>query len=364
MTTTTDELVYRYVAASSLRDDGGRLELDLATSGGCGPNPWLAEGFLRAPQTAARALLLVANVAGARFWTPPNMVAAAIEAADPVVTTSRVALRFESFSRCCGVYARFDLDAAALDGTVHSHGTTNVDVNPPLRASLARIGPRDPLHLRVGHDELAVSTLDGRVVEKRVPLPERWVRGFAEVAVATSTLEPTLVLSNAALRQFLQQLPRGGSRGVGWVVPSGTGARLSTRHAPGALAVGGIERLRVLREMAPFIRSVTAFGRQGGSGRARAARAPCGRSTSKVATSRSRSAPSRLAGSQARAVCSTHPRTRWTRRWRPRPRGVSATTCNGPSGSRASCRSAAAPSTDLTAGSRRPVSSSPPRQSC
>ncbi len=265
MTTTTDELVYRYVGASSLRDDGGRLELDLATSGGCGPNPWLAEGFLRAPQTAARALLLVANVAGARFWTPPNMVAAAIEAADPVVTTSRVALRFESFSRCCGVYARFDMDAAALDGTVHSHGTTNVDVNPPLRASLARIGPRDPLHLRVGHEELAVSTLDGRVVEKRVPLPERWVRGFAEVAVATSTLEPTLVLSNAALRQFLQQLPRGGSRGVRWVVPSGTGARLSTRHAPGALAVGGIERLRVLREMAPFIRSVTAFGRQGGS---------------------------------------------------------------------------------------------------
>ena len=105
MTTTTDELVYRYVGPSALRDDEGRLELDLATSGGCGPNPSLAEGFLHAPQTAARALLLVANVAGARFWTPPNMVAAAIEAADPVVTTSRRRSRFESFSRCCGVYA-------------------------------------------------------------------------------------------------------------------------------------------------------------------------------------------------------------------------------------------------------------------
>ena len=264
MTTATDELVYRYVEASSLRDDGGRLELALATSGGCAPNPWLADGFLRAPQTAARALLLVANVAGARFWTPPNMVAAAIEAADPVVTTSRQAVRFESFSRCCGVYARFDMDDAALDGNVHAHGTTNVDVNPPLRAALARVGPRDPLHLRVGNDQLAVSTLDGRVVEKRVPLPERWVRGFAEVAVATSTLEPTLQLSNAALRQFLQQLPRGGTRGVRWVVPSGSGVRLSTRHAPGALAVGGIERLRILREMAPFIRAVTAFGRRGG----------------------------------------------------------------------------------------------------
>jgi hypothetical protein len=267
MTTATEELVYRYLSASSLHDDGRRLELDLATSGGCGPNPWLAEGFVRSPQTAARAWLLVANVAAARFWTPPNMVAAAIEAADPVVTTSRDALRFESFSRCCGVYARFDMDAAALDGVVHSHGTTNVDVNPPLRAALARIGPRDPLHLRIGYDELSVSTLDGRFGEKRVPLPERWVRGFAEVAIATSTVEPTLELSNAGLRQFLQQLPRGESRGVRWVVPSGTGARLSTRHAPGGLAVGGIERLRVLREMAPFIRAVTAFGRQGGPAR-------------------------------------------------------------------------------------------------
>ena len=82
MTTTTDELVYRYVGASSLRDDGGRLELDLATSGGCAPNPSLAEASSARPGTVARALLLVANVAGARFWTPPNMVAAAIEAAD------------------------------------------------------------------------------------------------------------------------------------------------------------------------------------------------------------------------------------------------------------------------------------------
>ena len=67
-----------------------------------------------------------------------------------------------------------------LDGEVFDRGTTNVDVNNPLREALARVGGRDPLHLGVGPDELTVTTLDGAVVEKKVPLPSRWLRGFAE----------------------------------------------------------------------------------------------------------------------------------------------------------------------------------------
>ena len=38
---------------------------------------------------------------------------------------------------CCGVYARLDVDAAALDATHVAPGVTNVDVNPPLRQALA-----------------------------------------------------------------------------------------------------------------------------------------------------------------------------------------------------------------------------------
>ena len=92
-----------------------RRELSTTTTEGGSSSTWpplvAAHRIRRWPKassaapTAARALLLVANVAGARFWTPPNMVAAAIEAADPVVTTSRVALRFES-SRDAAVSTR------------------------------------------------------------------------------------------------------------------------------------------------------------------------------------------------------------------------------------------------------------------
>ena len=62
------------------------------------------------------------------------------------------------------MYARLDVLDAGLDGGEVGHGTTNVDVNNPLREALSRIGSDDPLHLRVGPDELAVTTLDGPVV--------------------------------------------------------------------------------------------------------------------------------------------------------------------------------------------------------
>ena len=46
------------------------------------------------------------------------MLAAILRAADPVVTSNGDRLRFESFSACCGVYARLDVMAAGLDAGV------------------------------------------------------------------------------------------------------------------------------------------------------------------------------------------------------------------------------------------------------
>lgn len=257
------EQLYRYNGSSAAALEGDRLVVDLATAGGCGTNPVLAEGFVIPSHAAARALLLVAKVASTRFWTPPNMVAAAIRAADPVVTASPEGLNFESFSLCCGVYCRFDLDVDAFDGTIHRHGTTNVDVNAPLRASLSRVAEGDPLLLKVGVDDLSITTMDDRIIEKRVPLPERWRRGFAEVSTAQSVLEPFLTLQPAGLRRFVEGLPKETDHQPGWVTRSGDSARCSTRPSPGAISLGGASRLRVIREVAPLIRSLTGFGQPG-----------------------------------------------------------------------------------------------------
>ncbi|MFD5112025.1 MULTISPECIES: SWIM zinc finger family protein [unclassified Streptomyces] len=233
---------------------GGRL-LGLETSGGLTPagaeaHPRFFAGFLSSPRAAARGLLAVADVAGARYYQ--RVLAASL---DPVVTGNGDRLRFESFSGCCGVYARLDVLREGLDGAATGHGTTNVDVNNPLREALSRMTADDPLHLRVGPDELTVTTLDGPVVEKKVPLPDRWLRGFAEAQVVSAGFDLRAELTAAEAVRFLRSLPRGSgnaSRGAMWVVPAGRTLRPTTRPVPGAVCLPGPERLvalqRVLRD--------------------------------------------------------------------------------------------------------------------
>jgi hypothetical protein len=102
----------------------------------------------------------------------------------------------------------------------------------------------DPLHLAVGPDELAVTTLDGPVVEKKVPLPERWLRGFAEVQVIAAAFDLRAELPAAEGLRFLRSLP-GGRRQSGalWAVPAGRSLRLASRPASGAVCVPGPQRL-------------------------------------------------------------------------------------------------------------------------
>ena len=146
----------------------------------------LLSGFVAQPAVVAQALLMLARVARTRFYVPPNTLAAVLRAADPVVTSTPEGLRFESFSVCCGVYARLDVDAAALDATHVAPGVTNVDVNPPLRQALAGLRASEPLHLNVGSDALRVSTGAGEIVEEKVPLPTRWLKGFAETQMLSA----------------------------------------------------------------------------------------------------------------------------------------------------------------------------------
>ncbi|MFI2606855.1 SWIM zinc finger family protein [Kitasatospora sp. NPDC018619] len=251
---------YAYLRPSAVLDGADGRRLALATSGGATPlgaaaNPRFFAGFLADPAPAAAALLAVADVAAARYHQPRLRASL-----DPVVTANGDRLRFESFSGCCGVYARLDVLGAGLDGDEIGHGTTNVDVNNPQREALTRIGPADPLHLAVGPDALEVTTFDGPLVEKKVPLPERWLRGFAETQVVAAGFEPRAELPAAEAVRFLRSLPRGGRGGVGWVVPAGKALRPTTRPAPGAVCLPGPERLVALQRVLRHALALRVYG--------------------------------------------------------------------------------------------------------
>jgi len=209
------ELAYRYRTPSAVRYEVGRSEVLLGTSGGgteVGPelHPYFFTGFLAEPGPAAAGMLGCAAVARARYYTPASVIAAIV--ADPVVTSNGDRLRFESFSGCCGVHARLDLLPDALTGQPVRSGSTNVDFNEGMRAALGGGAVAGPLLLSVGADEVAVTTMGATVTERRVTLPERWLKGFGEVQALARGMSLVGELKEADAQRFIRGIPRNARR--------------------------------------------------------------------------------------------------------------------------------------------------------
>ena len=238
---------YRYGIPSRLESSDGRSALHLATSGiGDDPDarPHFFDGRLVAPRRAGDLLLAVSRIVASRFHMPPAMLQRQILLSDPVVTSSREMLRFEGFSSCCGVYARADLLPDAVEVEHRATGTTNVDFNEAMRAALSGLKNRQAASLAVGEDEVVLRSDGGEVVEKKVELPRRWIRGFAETQALQSSLECRFELAGVAVTRFLRSLPKGAKQG--WIVGHGGSLRLSQVARDESVFVAGIDRLKVL----------------------------------------------------------------------------------------------------------------------
>jgi hypothetical protein len=148
-------------------------------------------------------LLALLDVVRSHYFLPrpPQM--------DPVVTSNEAMLRFEGFSGCCGVYVRVDLDTAGLQAERLGRGTTNVDFNLPMRAALMRLQDNERVEFSVGREAFALSHGAERVVEKKVSLPLRWIKGFSEVQAYQPRLLLMADVNGVEARHFARSLPLG-----------------------------------------------------------------------------------------------------------------------------------------------------------
>ena len=186
---------------------------------------------------------------------------------DPVITVGGEVVRLEAFSGCAGVYARADLGAEMFDpARFGAPGTTNVDFNPAFVRQLASLRPDRPSHFEVGPDSLRLKTHRGEAMERKVPLPERWVRGFLQVQAAQQRAKPWAELSAPAARQLIHVLPALARQPL-YIDASRTPRRLSRRRPAAVgrgageriLEVAGAHRLRLLRGVLPGARRVRVF---------------------------------------------------------------------------------------------------------
>ncbi len=243
------------VACEIRYDYGSRLDADrllLATA--CNSRkaaaPHFFSGRLVKPRRTAGLLRALMNIVRSRFHIPSAMLNRILAESDPVVTCSDDRLRFEGFSACCGAYARIDLLPEAIDGHRFGRGTTNVDFNQPMMTALAKIRDGDRITLNVGSDHVELTRNAESVIEKKVALPTRWLRGFVEVQVCQSRMTVVHEVSGREAARFLRALPRmKTNRRETFVVAAGQGLRLSQIATREAVRVGGLERLQVLEDI-------------------------------------------------------------------------------------------------------------------
>jgi hypothetical protein len=250
---------YSYLEPSSFCGDG-RSYLRLATSGQANSHPYFFEGALKSARLSAELLTAVHLIVGSCFFTPSNTLARRLALADPVVTSGGGLLRFEGFSACCSAYIRADLLPGAYDGDVIASGTTNVDFNAPMRAALARVRDADGLALSVGQDALRLRSGGAEVVEKKVTLPLRWLRGMLEVQSYQASMRKRMELSGIEALRFFRSMPKAStSKTPLWILGGAGGPRITARPDANGVRVADTSRLRVLESLLPKAHSLAIY---------------------------------------------------------------------------------------------------------
>jgi hypothetical protein len=256
-----------YRAESVLEESGGRKHLVLESGLGATPlglveNPSFFQGFAARPEVVSCALLAVADVAASRYFDAAFRVS---DVLDPVMTAGGDRLRCESFSACNGVHARLDLLGSGLDGGEIGFGTTNVDINRPLRSALANVHRSELLHLDVGRGQLVVSTPRESHVERKVELPDRWIRGFAETPAIAAGMTHLATLSGPAISQFLGSLPAAQPGRTVFLLPSARGLREVATPKASTVTLAGTGRLAAARRVARFATRLDIFRHDNGA---------------------------------------------------------------------------------------------------
>src|SRR5262245_13782205 len=325
------DYTYRYAQPSALTKTGGELGLRLATFGGAGAepaeHPFFFDGRMRQPHVAASMLLTLAKVVSTRFWMPLNPALL-----DPVVTSNEELLRFEGFSSCCGVYARADLEAPTFEADIQGRGTTNVDFNSAMRGALAQVRNSDTVRLAVGAKGVHLTRADKTVIEKKVKLPLRWIKGFTEVQAYLPGLTQRFAVSAAEALRFVRSLRGDGPKQASWVTELGRGLRLSQRQTKGAVRVTGTDRIRILEPMLPYANELRVWADESSAVSAWEVLFPTGRFSILISPELSRGFSGegqmleRLAGPGASAAL---PQVKAALRWQARIDTADVSACSG-----------------------------------
>lgn len=210
-------------------------------------------GSLTDPYVTAKCWSTIAKVVRSSFGPiPPSL-------RDPIVSAGSERLRFEGFSSCNGVYVRLDMKPEAIDGEFIANGTTNVDFNDPMLNALNAIQKNEKVTLAVGQQDVQVITSKAKVVEKKVTLPMRWIKGLTSVQLYLADMDLKFELNKIQTIQLFQSLPKGSVKGDFFITKRAGKFMFSTLATTDSVRIGGVQRLRLLEGILSIVDKIFVY---------------------------------------------------------------------------------------------------------
>lgn len=205
---------------------------------------------------ASKCLSTLAKTVASHFSLAPGQLALL---KDPIISVGNQRLQFEAFSSCNGVYARVDLLENGIDGDFLASGSTNVDFNDPTIRAFNLISKNEKLILGVGQKELHVVAGNSTTIEKKVSLPNRWIKGLGNVQLYLSQMELAFRMNQIQAIQLFQRLPKSPVKNDYFIVQQSGGFQFSPVAKGNSVRIGGVHRLRLMENLLPFVKEISVY---------------------------------------------------------------------------------------------------------
>lgn len=210
-------------------------------------------GSLTDPYVTAKCWTTIAKVVRSSFGPIPASLR------DPIVSAGAERMRFEGFSSCNGVYVRLDMKPEAIDGEFIASGTTNVDFNDPMLNALNAIQKNEKVTLAVGQQDVQVITSKTKVIEKKVTLPMRWIKGLTSVQLYLADMDLKFEANKIQTIQLFQTLPKGNVKGEFFITKRAGKFMFSTLATADSVRIGGVQRLRLLEGILSIVDKIYVY---------------------------------------------------------------------------------------------------------
>lgn len=203
---------------------------------------------------------------------------------DPVISVFEDQITFEVFSKDEGAYAMLSIskDVFEIDEKIE-FGTTNIDFSNEFISSIKQIRSFKDTYLNIGSEQVEIETKENnethKTIEKKLKLPDSWLRGFLQVQSASLLTYTKFDLKPIDLYNIIRHLSlnkdqKKGGRAIRvelvpeelprlvlepWNIVIQTSGNLYKGTRPEIIRIWGRKRLKVLSALLGIADSIEVF---------------------------------------------------------------------------------------------------------